>query len=186
MVMSLINEKIVHSLRNSGINALGINGVSIINAKRKDKLIILNEKNRKMVIDGGYTGKITSVNSDIIKNIVLSGYIPVISPVAYSPESYLNIDADRAAAYIAGYTGASTLIMATNVDGLYWDGTVVEDADSEYIKSIITSVGHGMDKKLMAATEAIDLGVQNVIISNPFKDIMHGTVISRKTHAMKI
>ena len=45
----------------------------IIEANRKKKLMIMNEKGRKQVIDGGYTGKISNVNSDLIKTIMDKG-----------------------------------------------------------------------------------------------------------------
>ncbi len=51
MVMNLINQKIVLNLNQHGIRAVTLNG--ILRARRKEKLIILNENNRKMVIDGG-------------------------------------------------------------------------------------------------------------------------------------
>ncbi len=185
MVMSLINQKIVHSLKQAGIKAVALNGESFISARRKDKLVILNEKNRKMVIDGGYTGKINNIDVEPVNALLNKGYIPVVSPIAYSEESYLNVDADRAAAYISGYLHARMLILMTNVNGLYMEDKIVNEADSEYIRNVINKVGHGMDKKLLAATEAIDMGVQKVIISNPFNDIMSGTTIYKKAEVSK-
>ncbi len=178
MVMSLINEKLVSNLKSHGIPSLTLNGV--LNARRKEKLVILNEKNRKMIIDGGYTGKIESTESSAIRSVLEAGYIPVISPVANGKDSYLNVDADRAAAYIAGSLGAESLIFLTNVNGLYFNNSIIEKADSEYIKSILKDVGTGMDKKLMASLEALDFGVKKVMISNPYNSIYKGTVISNE------
>ena len=90
MVMSgRINKTIVKMLQKSGINAVGLSGIDgkIIQADRKKKLIIMNEKGRKQVIDGGYTGKITQVNASLIKSILDQGYVPIISPIAISEES---------------------------------------------------------------------------------------------------
>src|SRR3972149_249998 len=52
-----------------GINAIGLSGIDgkIIQAERKKKLLIINEKGRKQAIDGGYTGKITNVNASLLK-----------------------------------------------------------------------------------------------------------------------
>ena len=61
MVMSgRINKTIVQMLQKNGINAIGLSGVDarVIEADRKKKLFIVNEKGRKQAIDGGYTGKI--------------------------------------------------------------------------------------------------------------------------------
>ena len=66
-------------------------------ADRKKKLVIMNEKGRKMVIDGGYTGKINSVDPSLITVLLEKEYLPVLSPVALSEEyDFLNVDGDRA------------------------------------------------------------------------------------------
>ena len=105
MVMSgRINKTIVQMLQKNGINAVGISGVDAktIQAERKKKLLIINEKGRKQAIDGGYTGKITEINADFIKSLLERGLTPVISPIAISEEGdFLNVDGDRAAAYVA-------------------------------------------------------------------------------------
>src|ERR687891_1926966 len=102
MVMSgKINKAIVGMLLRSGIKAVGISGIDggILKAERKKKLVIINEKGRKMVIEGGYTGKITSVDGALVSELVRSGYVPVVSPIALSNElDFLNVDGDRAAA----------------------------------------------------------------------------------------
>ena len=99
MVMSgRINKNIVQMLQKNGINAVGLSGMDgkVIQANRKKKLIIMNEKGRKQVIDGGYTGKISNVNADLISTFLEKGYTPVISPIAISEEfDFLNVDGDR-------------------------------------------------------------------------------------------
>ena len=64
MVMSgKINKIIVKMMVEAGIMAVGISGIDagILRAIRKTKLTVLNEKGRKMIIEGGYTGKIQLV-----------------------------------------------------------------------------------------------------------------------------
>ena len=76
MVMSgRINKTIVKMLQKNGINAVGLSGMDgkVIQANRKKKLIIMNEKGRKQVIDGGYTGKISDVNADLITTVLEKG-----------------------------------------------------------------------------------------------------------------
>src|SRR5919112_4376617 len=106
MVMSgKLNKAIVQMLLRQDINAVGVAGIDggILKAERKKKLLIINEKGRKMMIEGGYTGKITSVDASLVRDLVRSGYVPVISPIALSEEfDFLNVDGDRAAAYVAG------------------------------------------------------------------------------------
>ena len=174
MVMSgRINKTIVRLLQKNGVNAVGLSGVDakILQAERKKKLIIVNEKGRKQVIDGGYTGKITEVNVKFIKSLLEQGYTPVISPIAISEEyDFLNVDGDRAAAYVAGKVQADKVLFITNVDGLLMDEKLVMDLTLAEAKEIRPKVGFGMEKKILAATEALDMGVKEAIIANGQKE----------------
>ncbi|MGI0026373.1 MAG: [LysW]-aminoadipate/[LysW]-glutamate kinase [Nitrosopumilaceae archaeon] len=170
MVMSgKINKMIVGMLQKNGINAVGLSGVDgrIIQAERKKKLFVINEKGRKMAIDGGYTGKIKDVNSSLIKSILDQGYVPVISPIAISEEfDFLNVDGDRAAAYVAGKMQSDKILFLTNVDGLLMDEKLVKKLSLAEAKEILPKIGFGMEKKILAATESLEMGVKQALIAN--------------------
>jgi len=170
MVMSgRINKTIVRMLQQNGINAAGLSGVDgkVIQAIRKKKLLIVNEKGRKQAIDGGYTGKISNVNDTLIKSLLKQGIIPVISPIALSEESeFLNVDGDRAAAYVAGKIQSDKVLFLTNVDGLLMDDQLVTSLTLQEAKAIMPKIGFGMEKKILAATEALDMGVNEALIAN--------------------
>jgi len=170
MVMSgKINKTIVCMLQKNGINAIGLSGIDgkIIQAERKKKLLIVNEKGRKQAIDGGYTGKITNVNASLLKLLLEQGYTPVISPIAISEEfEFLNVDGDRAAAYVAGKIQSDKVLFLTNVDGLLMDEKLVKSLTLDEAKAIIPKIGFGMEKKILAATEALDMGVKEALIAN--------------------
>jgi acetylglutamate/LysW-gamma-L-alpha-aminoadipate kinase len=174
MVMSgRINKMIVRMLQKNGINAIGLSGVDgkLIQADRKKKLLITNEKGRKQAIDGGYTGKITDVNSSLVKLLLDQGYTPVISPIAISEDSdFLNVDGDRAAAYVAGKVSSDKVIFLTNVDGLLMDEKLVNNLTLAEAKEIRPKIGFGMEKKILAATEALDMGVTEALIANGQKE----------------
>jgi acetylglutamate/LysW-gamma-L-alpha-aminoadipate kinase len=174
MVMSgRINKTIVQMLQKNGINAIGLSGVDakVIEADRKKKLLIVNEKGRKQVIDGGYTGKVREVNSEFIKSLLEQGLTPVISPIAMSEESeFLNIDGDRAAANVAGKVGCDKVLFITNVDGLLMDDKLVPKLTLAEAKEIRPKIGPGMEKKILASTEALDMGVKEAIIGNGQKE----------------
>ena len=170
MVMSgRINKAIVQMLQKNGINAEGLSGMdgTTIEANRKKQLMIMNEKGRKQVIDGGYTGKISNVNSELIRTIMDKGYTPVISPIAISEESeFLNVDGDRAAANVAGHVNSDKVLFITNVDGLLMEDKLVEKLSLEEAKEIMPKIGFGMEKKILAATEALEMGVSEALIAN--------------------
>lgn len=169
VISGRISKTIVQMLQKHGINAIGLSGVDarVMEAERKKTLLIINEKGRKQAIDGGYTGKITKVNASFIKSLLAQGLTPVISPIAISEESeFLNVDGDRAAAYVAGSVGCDKVLFITNVDGLLMDDKLVTKLTLAEAKEIRPKIGPGMEKKILASTEALDMGVKEALIAN--------------------
>jgi acetylglutamate/LysW-gamma-L-alpha-aminoadipate kinase len=170
MVMSgKINKTITGMLLRQGIKAVGIAGIDggLLKAERKKKLLIINEKGRKMMIDGGYTGKINTVDPALVHNLVDNGYVPVVSPIALSEDyDFLNVDGDRAAAYVAGGVKADKVIFITNVNGLMLNEKLVTAMTLEQAKSALPKIGFGMEKKVLACTEALEMGVKEAIIAS--------------------
>lgn len=170
MVMSgKLNKVIVQMLLRQHINAVGVAGIDggLLKAERKKKLIIVNEKGRKMIIDGGYTGKITSVEGALVSDLIHNGYVPVISPIALSEEfDFLNVDGDRAAAHIAGGIKAERVIFITDVNGLTLNEKLVNSMTLDQAKGALPKIGPGMDKKVLACIEALQMGVKEAIIAS--------------------
>ncbi|MDQ3808268.1 MAG: [LysW]-aminoadipate/[LysW]-glutamate kinase [Thermoproteota archaeon] len=170
MVMSgKLNKAIVQMLLRHNINAVGVAGIDggLLKAERKKKLIIINEKGRKMIIEGGYTGKITSVDGSLVRDLLRSGYVPVISPIALSEElDFLNVDGDRAAAYVAGGIKSERVIFMTDVNGLTLNEKLVNSLTIDQAKAALPKIGSGMDKKVLASIEALEMGVKEAIIAS--------------------
>lgn len=173
MVMAgRISTGIVSMLQAGGINAAGLSGADgrTIEADRKSRLVIVNEKGRKQAIDGGYTGKIRSVNAALLKSLLAAGIVPVVSPVAIGTGGggeLLNVDGDRAAAHVAGAAGADRVLFITDVDGLLGpDGGLVASLTREGAEKERARAGPGMEKKLLAAGEALAMGVGEALIAS--------------------
>jgi len=168
MVMSgMISKKLTASLEKRGVRAVSLSGLdgSLLIARRKKKLVTVDGRGRRMLIDGGYTGKIERVNSNLIENLLAGRYLPLISPIAISEEGdALNVDGDRAAASVAIAVQAKTIVFLTNVDGLMKDGTLVENVSAAKARGLLPSIGFGMQKKVMASIESIEGGVPEAII----------------------
>ncbi len=168
MVMSgLLAKRLVLALGKAGVKSISLSGADgrLMQAKRKTKLVIVDERGRKVVIDGGYTGRIQEVNSSLVDLLLSHGYLPVVSPVATSEAGEpLNVDGDRAASSMAVGSGADAVIFATNVDGLKLDGGLVSHLTPAEATSQLSKVGFGMQKKVMAAVEAVQGGVKEAII----------------------
>ena len=87
----------------------------------------MDERGRRRIIEGGYTGKIIQVNTELLKLLVGNGYIPVVAPVALGNNyEFLNVDSDRAAAHIAGSLGADKVVFLTDVQGVFVIGKFIE------------------------------------------------------------
>src|SRR5512138_702044 len=115
-----INTLLVEKLQKAGVNAFGLSGLDgrLMIARRKDAIRVV-EDGRKFMLRDDYTGKIETVDASLLQLLVEHGYLPVIAPLAISPEGdALNVDADRAAAMVAGAVKAEKLILLTNVPGL--------------------------------------------------------------------
>jgi acetylglutamate/LysW-gamma-L-alpha-aminoadipate kinase len=177
MVMAgKINKEIVRHLQSVKIPAVGLSGIdgALIRAERKRKLVVMDERGRKRVIDGGYTGKITSVDGSLLHTLIKAGYVPVIAPIALGADNEpLNLDGDRTAAYIAGAVKADLLILLTDVEGVSVNGTLVRRLAADEAKRSLSNLGPGMITKVYAALEALSMGVTKVMISsgrreNPF------------------
>ena len=174
MVMSgLLAKRIVLALRTKGVRAVSLTGLdgSLFQGKRKKKLVIVDERGRKLMIEGGYTGRVESVNGAFLETLMAGGYVPVVSPVAVSEDSEpLNIDGDRAAGSLAAGVSADAVVFLTNVDGLMLDGKLVESMSVSAASSRLSEVGFGMQKKVIAAVDAVRAGVKEAIICSGARD----------------
>jgi acetylglutamate/LysW-gamma-L-alpha-aminoadipate kinase len=192
MVMAgKINKQIVLALQSQGVPAVGLSGLdgSILKAERKKRLIAVDERGRKRVINGGYTGKINQVNTDLLHLLLEKGYVPIVTPIAMSEEyEPLNVDGDRTAAIIAGALKADRLILLTDVQGLMHKGERIPKIGASEVKEILKSIGAGMSTKVHAALEALSQGVGEVLITSgagksPISSALKhetGTVITRE------
>ncbi len=178
-----INTILVEKLQRAGVNALGLSGVDgrLIVAKRKDSIRIV-ENGKQRILHDDYTGKIETVNDSLLQLLMNAGYVPVIAPLAISPEGdALNVDADRAAAMVAGAVKAEQLIILSNVPGLMRnfpdESTVIPHIDKAGVEQSLEFAEGRMKKKVLGASEALQLGVGQVIFAD-------GRIESPVTHAL--
>jgi acetylglutamate/LysW-gamma-L-alpha-aminoadipate kinase len=174
MVMAgKINKEIVSTLQRTGVQAIGLSGLdgALIKAKRKEQLVIINERGKKMLIDGGYTGQVTEVNGSLLQLLLENGFLPVISSIAISEQADpLNVDGDRIAANVASAIKASLLVLLTDVEGVFLDDKPVRELPLAKAKDALKNIGAGMITKVHAAIEAVNGGVEEVIIASGVKD----------------
>ena len=162
------NKEIVAFLNIHGGNAVGISGI--------DSCLFECEK-QSVTVDGeekdiGYVGNIKKVNYKIVQNLCDNGYIPVIAPIGTDSEgnSY-NINADTAAAELAGAMKAEKLMLLTDIEGIKYnvdDKEVIETLDKTKTMDLIEKgiITGGMIPKVLGCLKAIENGVGAVHIAD--------------------
>jgi acetylglutamate/LysW-gamma-L-alpha-aminoadipate kinase len=169
-----INTLLVERLQKLGVNALGLSGVDgrLMEAHRKEAIRIIDPKTGKQrVLRDDYTGKIETVNGALLRLLLEAGYTPVVAPLAISTEGdALNVDADRAAAMLAGAVAADQLIILSNVPGLLRqfpdESTLIRHIPKDKLEQSIEFAEGRMKKKVLGASEALGLGVRQVVLAD--------------------
>ena len=172
MVMAgKINKEIVSALQSRGVPAVGLSGLdgALVRATRKKKIVAVDERGRRMLMEGGYTGKIDGVNKEFLGLLVDNGYVPVVSSLAMGEEGEpLNVDGDRMASSLAKAMGAEKLVLLTDVEKILMGGKPVDTLTVNEAKAALEGLGPGMITKLYAAIEALEGGVREAVISSGF------------------
>jgi acetylglutamate kinase len=183
MVLSgVINKRLVSSLVDADVPAVGISGedAALIGAEFIDRAVL------------GYAGRPVAVNTDLLLALMNSGYLPVISPVAFNTErgmgGALNVNGDDAAAAIAGALGANELIFVVDVEGvLDNENQLVPSLTLEQAREMIAngSAAAGMAAKLESAEDALTSGVSSVRIC-PLRGVVNPRVGTFLTQSQSV
>ena len=165
-----INSEIVNSISSTGGKAIGIAGNvnDLIGATKLNVEVKDSDSNIEKIIDIGFVGKPTNFKSEIIKNHINNGEIPVIAPLGIDENKFVyNINADTAAGFIAGKLKASKLLLLTDVSGIL-------DSEKKLISSLTLSeakniilkdfISGGMKPKIKTCIDAMEQGVRKSTI----------------------
>lgn len=155
-----VNKGLVNLIQNAGGRAVGISGMDghLIEAQMLDEKL-------------GYVGEIVAIHPEPIKDLLEKGYIPVVSTIGCDKAGNIyNINADTAAAYIAGALSAESLINMTDTKGVLQDATDPQsliprlslgDIPKLRESGVITG---GMIPKLECCAHAVEKGANRAFI----------------------
>lgn len=155
-----ISKSLVNLIQLKGGNAIGLSGMDghMIKAEMLDEAL-------------GYVGNITEVNVKPVLDVIEKGYIPVISTLGCDDEGNVyNINADTAAAKIAGALGAESLISLTDISGILRDkndpSSLISTIHASEVDELIEKgiICGGMIPKAQCCADAIRWGVRKVFI----------------------
>jgi acetylglutamate kinase len=179
-----VNKSLVALIQTNKGKAVGLCGV--------DAGMIMAEK-FKGGGDLGFVGQISKVNPEPVTMALERGMIPVIATIGIDEggQTY-NINADTAAAAIAGAIHADRLILMTDVAGVLAnrddEGSVIPDIDIKDVPGLISAgvISGGMIPKAECCVSAVGAGltaatiidgrVEHAILIELFSDKGVGTL----------
>ena len=190
-----INKSIVAAINEAGGRAVGISGkdANLITAKKLLRTRTDPESNIEKVVDLGFVGEPTKIDSTLIDTLILGGLIPVIAPVGQGGdgETY-NINADTAAGAIAGAADAKRMLMLTDVEGVLDNtGQLIPDLTIKEANKLKANgvISGGMIPKIETCIGAVTQGAEAAVILDGrvphavllelFTSQGHGTIIRR-------
>ncbi|WP_395576651.1 acetylglutamate kinase [Streptomyces sp. BK79] len=149
-------------------------------------------------VDIGRVGEIAHVDAGIVQGLIDNGRIPVVSPIARPEDDkdaaeggVFNVNADTAAAALAVALGAETLLILTDVEGLYrnWPDSdeVIPRLTAGELTGLLPRLSSGMIPKMESCLHAVNNGVgsarvidgrvRHSILLQMFTDDGAGTVV---------
>jgi len=167
-----INKEIVMAINAEGGKAVGLSGKdgNMVFAERVTKTQKDPDSNIEKAIDLGFVGEPKVVNRAVIDMVLGAELIPVIAPVAPGTDGHTyNVNADTFAGAIAGALNAARLLFLTDVPGvLDRNKKLIRELTRKEALALIAdgTISGGMIPKVETCLDALDRGVEGVVILN--------------------
>jgi acetylglutamate/LysW-gamma-L-alpha-aminoadipate kinase len=168
--VSSYNADICQELQNFGVETVRLTTpeTCVLLGERKSAIRAVID-GRIRVIRDDYSGSLTEIVQDPLREILAEGKVPVIPPLAYSEtDGYLNVNGDRAAAAVSGALSAEMLLILSNVEGLYRDSedqsSLVPTVSRTQLDSAMSWADGQMKHKVLSVREALEGGVARAAI----------------------
>jgi acetylglutamate kinase len=161
----IVNKEIVSLINKHGGKAIGLSGKDggLIKAKKKLMKKASQKTGVEEIIDLGFVGEVTDINSQALKSLEKEGFIPVVSPIGMGEHGEtFNINADYVASSIAAKLKAEKLILLTDVPGIKdKKGDTIPTLSQKQIKKLVSDnvISGGMLPKTQACMKALETGV---------------------------
>lgn len=154
VMLGRVNKALVTAINSKGARATGLSG-------EDGGLLTAEPLSEKL----GFVGRISEVSPSILQTLARDEYVPVVAPIAAGTGGSFNINADVAAAAIAGAVDAAKVVFLTNVPGLYRDlgdeGSLISEVTCAQLDRLLEEgiLSDGMIPKISSAVQAIHDGV---------------------------
>jgi acetylglutamate kinase len=182
----LVNQEIVALLNKNGGKAIGITGKdgNLIRAKKLMKKKASVDGTEGLLLDLGQVGTVTKINTEVLRMIEHSDFIPVIAPIGVDENgATYNINADTVAGEIAKVLGAEKLVLLTNIAGVMdKQGAVLTGLTTAQVDALVAdgTIYGGMLPKINCALDAVNHGVNSAHIIDG--RVEHAVLLEIFTH----
>ncbi|WP_067460590.1 [LysW]-aminoadipate kinase [Actinomadura macra] len=166
-----VKPRLSTTLAALGVPGVGLTGLDggVLRARRKPVHRAVVD-GRQVLVRDDHSGRVTSVDHELLTVLLEAGRVPVVSPPALAEDGEpVNTDADRAAAAVAAALKAGTLLLLTGAPGVLADATDERSVLPVYRvpgTGAPADVSGGMRLKLVAAREALRAGVSRVLVAD--------------------
>jgi acetylglutamate kinase len=160
VLVGQVGRELVGLINQHGPYAVGLSGedAGLFTAAKRTALV------DGEAVDIGLVGDVVSVNPEAVLDIVAAGRIPVVAGVAPDTDGTVyNINADSAAAALAGALDAAKLVVLTDVEGLFASypdpDSVISELTAAQLEPMLRTLESGMAPKMEACLRAVRGGV---------------------------
>jgi acetylglutamate kinase len=160
VLVGQVGRELVGLINQHGPYAVGLSGedAGLFTAEKRTALVGGEE------VDIGLVGDVVKVEPSAVLDIVAAGRIPVVAGVAPDVDGQVyNINADSAAAALAGALGAAKLVVLTDVEGLYANypdrDSLISELTADQLEPMLPGLESGMAPKMEACLRAVRAGV---------------------------
>ena len=171
-----INIEMLSALRSEGLRAVGLNGLSggLIHARRREVKEMTDPRTGETrSVDFGHVGDIQGVDSQLLRTLMDSGYVPVVASLgADARGNVLNINADTVALELAVDLKADKFLNLTQVPGVMRDmaddSSLMTDLTADEAERAVAEglVKGGMIPKVRTCVAAVRRGIPRAHILN--------------------
>jgi acetylglutamate kinase len=167
-----INKQMVGYINEAGGRAIGLCGKdgNMVVARKLTRTVIDPDSAIEKVVDLGFVGEPDKVDTRVLDTILGRELIPVLAPVAAAAHGgTYNVNADTFAGAIAGALKAKRLLLLTDVPGvLDKSKNLIKELSVDEARRLIAdgTISGGMIPKVETCIDALDRGVEGVVILN--------------------
>jgi acetylglutamate/LysW-gamma-L-alpha-aminoadipate kinase len=169
------NKRIVETCQKHGINAIGLTGLDgkVVQGKRNQGIRV--KEGEKIKIKRDFSGKPQTLNSELLKLLLINGYTPVLTvPIIDENNFAINSENDDIVALLHQHLQAKSIFQLIEAPGLLRDfndkTSVIKKMTKIQLDSLEEKAEGRIKRKLLALKKLLDYGSTIVYLTDGTKE----------------